>query len=40
MCDLRETTIEEITIALGISRKAVKARLHRARLFLREYLAE
>ena len=40
MRDLREMTIEEIGLALGISRQAVKARLHRARLFLREYLAE
>lgn len=40
MRDLREMTIEEIAVALGISRQAVKARLHRARLFLREYLAE
>jgi RNA polymerase sigma factor (sigma-70 family) len=40
MRDLREMTIEEIGTALGISRQAVKARLHRARLFLREYLAE
>jgi RNA polymerase sigma factor (sigma-70 family) len=40
MRDLREMTIDEIATALGISRQAVKARLHRARLFLRDYLAE
>lgn len=39
MCDLREMTIDEIAGALGLSRQAVKARLHRARLLLREYLA-
>jgi RNA polymerase sigma-70 factor (ECF subfamily) len=31
-------TIEEIAAALAISRQAVKARLHRARLLMREYL--
>ena len=40
MRGLREMTIEEIAVALDISRQAVKARLHRARLYLREYLAE
>lgn len=39
MRDLREMTIEEIATALNMSRQSVKARLHRARLFLREYLA-
>ena len=31
--------IDEIAGALGLSRQAVKARLHRARLLLRDYLA-
>ena len=39
MRDLHEMTIDEIATALGLSRQAVKARLHRARLLLREYLA-
>jgi RNA polymerase sigma factor (sigma-70 family) len=39
MRDLHEMTIDEIGAALGLSRQAVKARLHRARLLLREYLA-
>jgi RNA polymerase sigma-70 factor (ECF subfamily) len=38
MRDCREMTIEEIAAALAISRQAVKARLHRARLLMREYL--
>lgn len=38
MRDLREMTIQEIGLALNLSRNAVKARLHRARLLLREYL--
>ncbi len=38
MRDLREMTIDEIACSLGLSRQAVKARLHRARLLLREYL--
>lgn len=36
--DLNELTIDEIAAALGASREAVKARLHRARAILREYL--
>ncbi|MCP8883890.1 RNA polymerase sigma factor [Devosia sp. XJ19-1] len=36
--DLEERTIEEIAQAEGLSREAVKARLHRARLMIREYL--
>lgn len=39
MRDLRELTIEEIATELSITRQAAKARLHRARLLLREYLA-
>ena len=39
MRDLRDMTIDEIAGALGLSRQAVKARLHRARLLLRDYLA-
>ncbi|MGE6784259.1 RNA polymerase sigma factor [Ensifer adhaerens] len=39
MRDLKEMTIDEIAVALNLSRQAVKARLHRARLLLREYLA-
>ena len=40
MRDLKEMTVGEISEACGITRAAVKARLHRARLLLREYLAE
>lgn len=40
MRDLQEMTIDEIAAALDLSRQAVKARLHRARLLLRECLAE
>ncbi|MBL8569920.1 MAG: sigma-70 family RNA polymerase sigma factor [Phreatobacter sp.] len=36
--DVRELTIDEIAGALGLTRQATKARLHRARLLLREYL--
>jgi len=39
MRDLREMTIDEIAKDLCLSRQATKARLHRARLLLREYLA-
>lgn len=38
--DLQELTIAEIAVALGLSREAVKGRLHRARGLLREYLTE
>lgn len=38
MRDLHEMSIDEIACALGLSRQSVKARLHRARLMLREYL--
>ena len=36
--DIEELTIDEIAAAVDASREAVKARLHRARLLLREYL--
>ncbi len=38
MRDVQEMTITEIATSLGLSRQATKARLHRARLLLREYL--
>lgn len=38
MRDVKEMTIEEIAVALGASRQTVKARLHRARALMREYL--
>jgi RNA polymerase sigma factor (sigma-70 family) len=38
MRDVKEMTIDEIAVALGATRQAVKARLHRARALLREYL--
>ena len=38
MRDVKEMTIDEIAGALGASRQAVKARLHRARALMREYL--
>jgi RNA polymerase sigma-70 factor (ECF subfamily) len=38
MRDVKEMTIDEIADALGASRQTVKARLHRARALLREYL--
>ncbi|TGN89529.1 sigma-70 family RNA polymerase sigma factor [Bradyrhizobium yuanmingense] len=38
MRDVKEMTIEEIAAALGASRQTVKARLHRARALMREYL--
>lgn len=37
--DVEELTIDEIADALSLSREAVKARLHRARSLIREYLA-
>ena len=36
--DVREMTIDEIAEALGATRQTVKARLHRARALMREYL--
>ncbi|MFT4117253.1 RNA polymerase sigma factor [Bradyrhizobium sp.] len=38
MRDVKEMTIEEIAVALNASRQTVKARLHRARALMREYL--
>jgi RNA polymerase sigma factor (sigma-70 family) len=38
--DLREMTIDEIAARTGATREAVKARLHRARGLLRDYLTE
>jgi len=38
MRDVKEMTIDEIAVALGASRQTVKARLHRARALMREYL--
>ena len=40
MRDIREMTIDEIAAALGATRQTVKARLHRARLLMREYLTK
>lgn len=38
MRDVKEMTIDEIADALGATRQTVKARLHRARAMMREYL--
>jgi RNA polymerase sigma-70 factor (ECF subfamily) len=38
MRDVKEMTIDEIATALDASRQTVKARLHRARALMREYL--
>ncbi|MEP6565825.1 MAG: sigma-70 family RNA polymerase sigma factor [Mesorhizobium sp.] len=38
--DIEELTIEEIAISQNLTREAVKARLHRARLMVREYLKD
>ncbi|MDF0495304.1 RNA polymerase sigma factor [Bradyrhizobium yuanmingense] len=38
MRDVKEMTIDEIAATLGASRQTVKARLHRARALMREYL--
>ncbi|PJG52885.1 RNA polymerase subunit sigma-24 [Bradyrhizobium forestalis] len=38
MRDVKEMTIDEIAAALGATRQTVKARLHRARALMREYL--
>lgn len=37
--DFEELTVEEIGVRLGLTREAVKGRLHRARGLLREYLS-
>lgn len=36
--DIEEMTIDEIAAVLGLTRESVKARIHRARLMIREYL--
>lgn len=36
--DIEELSIDEIAGVLGLSRESVKARIHRARLMIREYL--
>jgi RNA polymerase sigma factor (sigma-70 family) len=36
--DVEQMTIDEICVALGLTRESAKARLHRARTQLREYL--
>ena len=36
--DIEELLIDEIVAVLGLSRESVKARIHRARLMIREYL--
>lgn len=38
--DMEELTIDEIAIALCLTREAVKARLHRSRYLLRDYLRD
>ena len=38
MRDIEERTIDEMAASLGLTRESVKARLHRARALLREYL--
>jgi RNA polymerase sigma factor (sigma-70 family) len=38
--DVEELSIAEIATRLALTREAVKARLHRARLLMREYLAD
>lgn len=40
MRDVGEMTIGEIAASLGATRQAVKARLHRARLLMRDYLTK
>ena len=36
--DIEELSIDEIVSVLGLTRESVKARIHRARLMIREYL--
>ena len=36
--DIEEFSIDEIAGALGLTRESVKARIHRARSMIREYL--
>ena len=36
--DIEEFSIDEIAAALGLTRESVKARIHRARIMIREYL--
>ena len=36
--DIEELSIDEIVAVLGLTRESVKARLHRARIMIREYL--
>jgi DNA-directed RNA polymerase specialized sigma24 family protein len=36
--DLEEMMVDEMAATLDLTREAVKARLHRARILLREYL--
>ena len=36
--DIEELSIEEIAAVLGLTRESVKARIHRARIMIREYL--
>ena len=36
--DIEEMSIDEIADVLGLTRESVKARIHRARLMIREYL--
>ena len=40
MRDVEDRTISEIASSLALSREAVKARLHRARHFMREYMKD
>ena len=36
--DIEELSIDEIAGVLGLTRESVKARIHRARMLIREYL--
>ena len=36
--DIEELSIDEISGVLSLTRESVKARIHRARLMIREYL--